>query len=81
MVNGKKFTSNKYRTECMVISFRQKLIYIGRAPEIKLGGTSIKSVKQSKTLGIKINNQLLWNKQINGILPKFSIGIGFLVPK
>ena len=76
-----KLTSNKYKTECMVIGFRQKLTNIERAPEIKLGGTSIKSVKQSKTLGIIINNQLLWNEQINGILPKVSKGIGFLVPK
>ena len=65
----------------MVIDFRQKLTNIERGPEIKLGGTSIKSVKQSKTLGIIINNQLSWYKQINGILSKVSKGIGFLVPK
>ena len=65
----------------MVIGFRQKLTNIERAPVIKLGGTSIKSVKQSKILGIIINNQLSWNKQINGILLKVSQDIGFLVPK
>ena len=62
MVNGKKLTSNKYKTECVVIGFRQKLTNIERTPEIKLGGTSINSVKQSKTQGIIINNQLLWNE-------------------
>ena len=50
-----KLTLNKYKSECMVIGSRQKLTNIERAPEIKLGGTSMKSVKQSKTLGIIIN--------------------------
>ena len=57
-----KFTLNKDKTEHMVIGSRQRLTNIERAPEIILGGTSIKSVKQSKTQGIIIDNQLLWNK-------------------
>ena len=76
-----KFTLNKYKTEYMVIGSRQKLTNTERAPEIKLGGIRYQSVKQSKTLGIIIHDQLLWNKQINGILAKVSKGIGFLVPK
>ena len=62
----------------MVISLKQKLTNIVRAPEIKLDGTGIKSVKQSKTLGIIVDNQHLWKKQIDGILFKVSNGIGFL---
>ena len=62
----------------MVIGSRQKLTNIERVPEISLGGTGIKSVKQSKTLGIIIDSQLLWNKQIGGILAKVSKGVGFL---
>ena len=40
----------------LLVHSRQKLTNIERAPEIKLGGTGIKSVKQSKTLGIIIDN-------------------------
>ena len=76
-----KLTLNMDVTEYMVIGSRQKLTNRERAPEIKLGDTGIKSVKQSKTLEIIVDNQLLWNKQINGILAKVSKGIGFLTPK
>ena len=62
-----KLTLIKVKTEYMIIGSRQKLTNIVRDREIKLGGTGIKIVKQSKTLGIIIENQLLWNKQIDVI--------------
>ena len=76
-----ELTLNKDKTENMVIGSRQKLINIERAFKFKSGGTGITSVKQSKTLGIIIDNQLLWNKQINVIRAKVSKGIGFFLPK
>ena len=77
-LTANKLALNKDKTEYMVIGSRQKLINTERAPEIKLGGTSTKNVKQSKTLRIIIDNQLLWNKQIDGILAKVSKSIDFL---
>ena len=51
MVNGKKLTLNKYKTKCMVVGSRQKLTNIERAPEIKLGGSSIKCETQWRSVG------------------------------
>ena len=73
-----KLTPNKEKTEYMIISSRQRLSKINTNSTISLGGTNIKRVKQTKTLGIIIDEQLLWKDQISDIVTKISKGIGML---
>ena len=73
-----KLTLNKEKTEYMIIGSRQRLSKININPTISLGETNIKRVKQTKTPGIIIDEQLLWKNQISAIVTKVSKGIGML---
>ena len=73
-----KLTLNKDKTEYMIISSRQRLAKIDDDPNISLDGINIKKVKQAKTLGIVIDEKLLWKNQIDEITTKVSRGIGML---
>ncbi|CAB4029432.1 Hypothetical predicted protein, partial [Paramuricea clavata] len=67
-----KLTLNKDKTEYMIIGSRQRLSKIETDPVIELGETKIKRVKYSKTLGIIIDDQLLWKKQVETTVSKVS---------
>jgi hypothetical protein len=71
-------TLNQEKTEYMIISSRQRLAKIDDDPKINLDGADIKRVKQAKTLGIVIDEKLLWQKQIDEITTKVSRGIGMI---
>ncbi len=73
-----KLTLNKDKTEYMIIGSRQRLSNIEIDPTIELGEGKIKRVKHSKTLGIIIDDQLLWKKQVETTVSKVSKGIGML---
>ena len=73
-----KLTLNKKKTEYMIVGSRQRLAKIDNDPEIKLGETNIKRVKQTKTLGVIVDDQLKWNNQIDSIVTKVSKGIGMI---
>ena len=73
-----KLTLNTQKTEYMIIGSRYRLSKIEDDPKIRLGENNIKRVKQAKTLGIVIDEQLLWKNQINKIAIKASKGIGML---
>ncbi len=62
----------------MIIGLRQRLSNIETDPTIELGENKIKRVKHSKTLGIIIDDQLLWKKQVETTVSKVSKGIGVL---
>ena len=48
----------------MIIGSRQKLSKITIEPEIRIGETAIKRVRNSKTLGVLIDEHLAWDKQL-----------------
>jgi hypothetical protein len=54
-----------------IISSRQWLAKIDDDPKISLDGIDIKRVKLAKTLGIVIDEKLLWKIQIDEITTKF----------
>ena len=73
-----KLTLNKKKTEYMIIGSRQKLSKITIEPEIRIGETAIKRVRNSKTLGVLIDEHLTWDKQLENVQTKVSRGIGML---
>ena len=73
-----KLTLNKDKTEYMIIGSRQKLSNIETNPKIELGESEIRRLKYSKTLGIIIDDQLYWKKQVETTVFKVSKAIGML---
>lgn len=73
-----KLTLNKEKTEYMIIGSRQRLSNIINDPKIQLGETTIKRVNHSKTLGVVVDEQLSWKKQIDNVVTKVSKGIGMM---
>ena len=68
-------TLNKDKTvKYMMISWRQRLSNIETDPIIELGEVEIRQVN----LGIIIDDQLLWKKQVEVTIPKVCKGIGML---
>ncbi|CAB3989406.1 Hypothetical predicted protein [Paramuricea clavata] len=74
-----KLTLNKDKTEYMIIGSRQRISNLVLTdPKIELGESVIKQVHKSKTLGVIIDEHLLWNHQIQNIVTKASKGIGMM---
>ncbi len=53
-----KLTLNKDKTEYMVAGSRQRVSKIENDPDVKLGNCNIKRVRETKTLGVFIDDQL-----------------------
>ena len=73
-----KLTLNKDKTEYMIIGSRQRISNVVTDHEIELGESVIKQVHKSKTLGVIIDEHLLWNHQIQNTVTKASKGIGMM---
>ena len=73
-----KLTLNKDKTEYMIVGSRQRISKIEGDPEVKLGNCNIKRVKETKTLGVIIDDQLKWNAHIGNVVTKVSKAIGMI---
>ena len=73
-----KLTLNTSKTEYMMVGSRQKLGKGEDDTHIKLGDNKIKKVKETKTLGVIVDDQLKWNSHINTVFTKVSKGIGMI---
>ena len=73
-----KLTLNKDKTEYMIAGSRQRITKIEGDPEVKLGNCNIKRVKETKTLGVIIDDQLKWNAHIDNVVTKVSKAIGMI---
>ena len=71
-------TLNKEKTEYFIVGSRQRLANINGDPEIKLGDTNIKQVKEYKTLCVIVDEQLVWKNNLDSVASKVSKGIGML---
>ena len=73
-----KLTLNMDKTEYMIAGSRQRITKIENDPDITLGNDNIKRVKETKTLGIIIDDQLKWNTHIDNVVAKVSRAIGLI---
>ncbi len=69
---------NKDKTEYIIIGSRQRISNLVTDPKVELGKSVIKRVHKSKTLGVIIDEHLLWNHQIQNTVTKASKGIGMM---
>lgn len=75
---GNKLTLNKSKTEFMLIGSRQRLRSFVHSPSLKIDGAQISQVPSTKSLVIKIDENLTWNVHIENFSKKITSGIGAL---
>jgi phage terminase large subunit-like protein len=70
-----KLTLNVEKTEYMVIGTHKRLSRFSQDTTVSIDGKVIKQVNSKKTLGVIIDENLCWDKQIENISKK---GVGML---
>ena len=65
-----KLTINTEKTEYMLIGSRQRLNDIHNDSLIRLDNDEIKRINETKTLGIIVDDHLLWKNHINALISK-----------
>ena len=73
-----KLTLNISKTEYMIIGTSQRLSNNTESPTIRIGGSDLKRVSVTKSLGILIDENLNWKPQVENISKKVSQRIGIL---
>ena len=73
-----KLTLNQSKTEFMLIGSRQKLNTLQSAPSLAIDGHPVSQVSQTKSLGVKIDDNLFWTAHINDLTKKIASGINAL---
>ena len=62
----------------MIIGSRQKILNIQEEPLISIGNETIKKISKCKTLGVIIDDKLLWKDHTNETSAKVSKGLGIM---
>ena len=73
-----KLTLNLKKTEFMIIGSKPRLDTISETPKILYGDDQLKRIKQKKTLGLIIDDQLKWNEWNNEQCKTISKGVALL---
>ena len=73
-----KLTLNLKKTEFMIIGSKPRLDTISETPKILYGDYQLKRIKQKKTLGLIIDDQLKWNEWNNEQCKTISKGVALL---
>ena len=77
-LQANKLTLNVAKTEYMLILSRQRLAKLPLEPNICIGSYPIKRVRDTKILGVYIDESLTWSKHIDEITKKITAGISAL---
>ena len=71
-----KLTLNSTKTEFMLIGSRQKLSTLSESLVLSIDNIPIKQVSTTKSLGILIDNNMVWHSHIDKLSKKIASGIG-----
>jgi hypothetical protein len=74
--SANRLSLNLVKTEYLLIGSRYNTNNLLAAPNVFVGDTPIKKVKETKALGVHIDEFLSWDKHIDKIAKKISSGIG-----
>ena len=72
-LQANKLSLNVAKTEYMLIGSRQRLAKLPLEPNICIGSDLIKRVRDTKILGVYIDESLTWSKHIEEITKKITI--------
>ena len=73
-----KLSLNANKTEYMIIGSNKRLRKINTDPIIKLGDNDLKRVKDTKSLGVMIDETLTWDAHVNLITKKVNKSMNVL---
>ena len=65
-----KLTLNQSKTEFMLIGSRQRIRMFETSPSLEIGGMPINPVSHTKSIGVYLDENLIWNEHINQISRK-----------
>ena len=74
--NLPKLTLKTTKPEFMLIDFRQKLSTLSESRELSIDNVPIKQVSTTKSLGILIDDNMIWHTHIDKLSKKIASGIG-----
>ena len=77
-MKANKLSLNTSKTEYMIIDSHKRLHQIQSVPPIILDNTQIKRVKDTKSLGLMIDETLTWDEQVTLITKKVNKGLNVL---
>ena len=63
-LSSNKFTLNLTKTEFLVITSRQRWIYLSDSPSLTTNNFPIEQVSSTKSLGLYVDENLSWNTHI-----------------
>ena len=73
-----KLTLDQSKTEFTLIGSRQRIRTFDTSPSLEIGGMPINRVSHTSSIGVYLDENLIWNKHINQISRKIASGIGAL---
>ena len=77
-VLANRLTLSCNKAEYMIIGSRQKILNVQEEPVISMRDETIKKISNCKTLGVIIDDKLLWKDHINKVCAKVSNGLGIM---
>lgn len=75
-LKANKLTLNMTKTEFMLIGSRQRLCTLTGSPTLSINDTPVRQVTTAKSLGVTIDDKLVWNSHIEKLTKKVASGIG-----
>jgi hypothetical protein len=75
-LSANRLSLNLVKTDYLLIGSRYNINNSLAAPNVFVGDRPIKKVKETKALGVHIDEFLLWDKHIDKIAKKISSGLG-----
>ena len=77
-LSANKLTLNLTKTEILVITSRQRRVYLSDNPSLKIDNFPIEQVSSTKSLGVHIDENLSWNTHIDCVCKKISSALGLI---
>ena len=77
-LSSNKLTFNLTKTEFLVITSRQRRVYLSHNPSLTINNFPVEQVSSTKSLGVYIDENLSWNTHIESVCEKISSALGLI---
>ena len=77
-LSSNKLTLNLTKTEFLIITSRQRRVYLSDNPSLTINKFPIEQVSSTKSLGVSIDENLSWNTHIETVWKKISSALGLI---
>ena len=77
-LSSNKLTLNLTKTEFLVITSRQRRVYLSDSPSLTINSFPIEQVSSTKSLSVSIYENLSWNTHIETVCKKISSALGLI---